>query len=169
MKNDSHSNRSYKRWLPVLTCCFLAFCSADAQSLSWTFVNATGYAEGVDGSLRWTIGEPLSYHVTGEGGSLRVGFMPYAYAEEVILSTHTFNPDLQISLYPNPATDKIRIRVPAQDRYQIHIFSFDGRSQLDAEITSETQIGIHSLPSGSYVLYVLDPKGSFNSISFIKS
>jgi len=169
MKNDSHPNCSYKRWLPLLTCCILASGPANAQSISWSIVNATGYTDGDDGSLRWTIGEPLTYEAIGEDGSLRLGFMPYTFVEEEILSTHVFNPDLEISLSPNPATDNIVVRLPGQDHYIVHIFSFDGRSQMTAGITSVTNIDIQSLPSGSYVLYVLDPKGSFNSISFIKS
>jgi hypothetical protein len=169
MKKESHSNCSPKRWLSVVACCVLGLGSVDAQSITWAIVNAAGFENGDNGSLRWTIGEPLTLEVSGDAGSMRIGFMPFAFLEEEITLSRTLDPDIEITLAPNPAADNIRISVPGHENQMIRIFSLDGRSELKTEINHEVQLDIRSLPSGPYVLYVINPTGTFNSTTFIKS
>jgi len=158
-----------KGWLTFITCFVLGFGSLDAQSITWAFVNAVGFVDDPDASLRWTIGEPLSLETSDETASLRVGFMPFAYVEDITSATMTINPDIEISIAPNPAAEEIHVQVPGEKHYIIRILSMDGLSRLASDITSEMTIDIQSLPAGTYVLYVMDPNGTYNSKSFIKS
>ena len=169
MKNNSQHRIGYNRWLMILTCLMFASASSFSQSISWTFVNAAGFEDGDNASLRWTMGEPLTLEVSGVSGSLRVGFMPFAYYEEVISSYMTIDPDIEISISPNPASDDLYVQVPQNNGYILRILSMDGRAHIAGEINHTTRIDIRSLPAGTYVLYIMNPAGTYNSKTFIKS
>jgi hypothetical protein len=169
MKNESHSIRSRKGWLSLVTCFILFFGSIHAQSITWAIVNAAGFENGAEGSLRWTIGEPLTLEVAGEEASLRVGFMPFVFVEEITSASRALDPDIKITISPNPATEEIHVNVPGHERCMIRILSLDGRSKMAADISYDASLDIRSLPSGPYVLYVIKPNGAFNSTKFIKS
>jgi len=169
MKSKSLTRFSQKGWLTIITCCFLAIGSLDAQSITWAIVNAAGYTDGTDGSLRWTIGEPMTTETTGETGTLRMGFLPFVFTEEITSATMIINPDIAISISPNPAADQIHVQVPGEDHYLVRIISLDGRSKIASDITSEMQVDIQSLPAGAYVLYVIASNGTYNSKTFVKS
>lgn len=169
MKNESRITCSYSRWLSVVACCFLAFSAVHAQSVTWAIVNAAGFEDGVDGSLRWTIGEPLTLEASGDAGSMRVGFMPFAFVEEITSVSGTLDAGIEITLSPNPASEEIRVQIPGEEVCRIRIVSLDGRSKMATDIIHEARLDIRSLPSGPYVLCVTDPAGAFNSTTFIKS
>jgi hypothetical protein len=139
----------------------------DAQSITWTFVNAAGFEDGPDGSLRWTIGEPLTVEVGDETATLRVGFLPFAYVEQTSATT-ALDPDIEIMISPNPASDQINVQVPGLENHRIRILSMDGNAALAAEVISQAEIDIRSLPDGAYVLYAIGPDGIFNTKTFIK-
>lgn len=168
MKNILQSRCSYKRWLPFISFFFIGFCTLEAQSITWAIVNAAGFEDGPDASLRWTIGEPLALEINGVQGTMRVGFMPFAYYEELV-STPSIDPDIEISISPNPASDEIYVRLPHDDRYTIYILSMGGPPQITSGISTSATIDIRSLPAGSYVLYVRNSAGAYNSKPFIKS
>lgn len=169
MKNESRITCSCIRWLSIVTCCFLSFSAVDAQSITWAIVNAAGFEDGDAGSLRWTIGEPLTLEVSGDAGSLRIGFMPFTFVEEITSASRSLDANIKISLSPNPATDEVRVQIPGEENCMIRIVSLDGRSMMAADIIHDASLDIRSLPSGPYVLYVIDPAGAFNSTTFIKS
>lgn len=154
--------------LLVLTCALLSSGLLGAQSITWTFVNAAGFEDGPDGSLRWTIGEPLTVEVGDKTATLRVGFLPFAYVEQTSAST-ALSRDIEIVISPNPASDQIDLRVPGLQRYDIRILSVSGNAALATGVISQAQIDIRSLPDGAYVLYAIDPDGNFNTKTFIKS
>jgi len=158
------------RWLIVLAAFSLLHTYSSAQSITYTFVNAAGFDDGVNCSLRWTIGEPMTTETTGENGTLRMGFLPFSFTEDLASAVHMpLDANIRISVAPNPATDQIRVKSPEDQRYLLRIISLDGRAILASDIINESVIDIHSWPPGVYVLYVLDLNGSYNSIQFIKS
>lgn len=169
MKNDSHPGYSCKRGLALMVGCFITCSSISAQAITWSIVNAAGFDDGPDASLRWTIGEPLTAEVIGDDASLRVGFFPFAWVETGTTAYTVFQPEIEIRISPNPAGNTLLVQVPGEIQYQLRILSLNGVSELTSQFTTATNLDIRSLPSGPYVLYVIDPKGHFNSIPFIKS
>lgn len=169
MKQITNTHGRFKgKCLLVLTCVLFSCGMLDAQSITWTFVNAAGFEDGPDGSLRWTIGEPLTVEVGDETATLRVGFMPFAYVGQTSAST-ALDPDIEITISPNPASDQMDVRVPGLESYQIRILAMNGNSTIATEVISQARIDIRALPDGAYVLYAIDPDGKFNTKTFIKS
>jgi photosystem II stability/assembly factor-like uncharacterized protein len=67
-------------------------------------------------------------------------------------------PQLQFSLYPNPATEKLTIN-PQQtlsSSARITIYSSDGRMISESPWNPTGEVNIHSLPSGVYFLQITD-------------
>jgi len=169
MKHSTPISSSWKRWLLCITFGALSLAAIDAQSITWAFVNAAGFDDGPEMSLRWTIGEALTLEVQDATARLRVGFMPFAYVDQGTSASQSLDPDIEISIIPNPASEEIQLRVPGDARNLVRIVSIDGKSKLAAEVTYETRIDITTLPAGPYILYVIDPSGAFNTKTFIKS
>jgi Secretion system C-terminal sorting domain len=170
MKHITQQHGSCKRrWLLLLGCCLVAFASLQAQSITWTFVNAAGFEDGDQGSLRWTIGEPVTVEVSDGTASLRMGFLPFAFMEDGSSATHTLRTDIDITIAPNPASELINVHLPEATPYTIRILSMDGTTQMETTATAHVQIDLNRLPVGAYLLYAIDPDGSFNTKTFIKS
>jgi hypothetical protein len=168
MKSYLSLSRSHFYWLLALICSLFLSDTSHSQSLDFSFVNAAGFDDGPAGSLRWTIGEPVTLEVSGEQGSLRVGFLHVTFPEDIVSSTMSMDPYITISLTPNPARDEIRVQLPNDDPSMIRILSMDGQPFIAADITGEVSLDIRTLPAGQYLLYVLNLSGHYNTQSFIK-
>lgn len=170
MKHTSHKNGGFKgRSLLVLICGLLSTGLVDAQSITWQIVNAAGFTDGPEISLRWTIGEPMTLEVGDATATLRVGFMPFAYVEESTSASSALDPEIDITVSPNPASDQIHVRLPGVEIYTVRILSMNGSASMATEIISQAAIDIRALPEGAYVLYAISPEGKFNTQTFIKS
>lgn len=168
MKRTTNCTVSHSLWLTCLILLSLIPLSGHAQTITWAFVNAAGFDEGPDCRLAWTMGEPMTTETSGEQGTLRMGFIPFA-AEGETTATMRIDPAIVITLSPNPAADWITIHVPTDEQYLVRILSIDGRSGIASDITHEVTLDIRTLPAGTYVLYILDTDGDYNSTLFIKS
>jgi hypothetical protein len=67
-------------------------------------------------------------------------------------------PQLQFSLYPNPATEKLTIdpQQTLSSSARIAIYSSDGRMISESAWNPTGEVNIHSLPSGVYFLQIQD-------------
>ncbi|MBR9860661.1 T9SS type A sorting domain-containing protein [bacterium] len=63
-------------------------------------------------------------------------------------------PDLKMSIYPNPAKDKITIDLPWQSESEIKISNSIGETVI---VTKERSIDVSTLDSGVYFIYVSHP------------
>ena len=74
--------------------------------------------------------------------------------------------DAGISVYPNPATSTLAIRIGSDDKIgKSIIYNTDG--QKVAEFASSALISVAQLPSGLYLIEVKTSKGSFHA-NFVK-
>ena len=67
---------------------------------------------------------------------------------------------LQVSIYPNPATDKIAIEISGNPKQSsLSIVNIEGQQLLTRQITEpQTQIDISNLPSGVYFVRVISER-----------
>jgi len=118
------------------------------------------------GSIEWTMGEVIAeafdpcvltqgFHQTG------------VIAGCGTTSTQTFNEDLQVSIFPNPAVDFINIQVN-ENVDALQVFSVDGRLMIDKrDFQTPNELDISALSHGSYYLKITVEK-TFHTKSFIK-
>ena len=81
-----------------------------------------------------------------------------------------FNENIDISFYPNPATDFISIDVPnGNEPISVSIFNTMGELVLEDQINGKQLIQIKELPKGYYLLQLSDKsKTSLGNFSFVK-
>jgi hypothetical protein len=93
-------------------------------------------------------------------GPTSVTFLQRAnVCENVVAGIKKLTPE-SISMYPNPATDKITFEI-AEDQApsQLSIMNLNGQEVLASQLTEpKTQIDISSLPSGVYFVKLLHDK-----------
>jgi hypothetical protein len=80
------------------------------------------------------------------------------------LSTSTFDLEgISLKIYPNPATDYILLETKLQD-YSISIYSLGGQLVLSrTSLNGDQRIALNDIPSGYYLIKVLELSGSGRS------
>jgi hypothetical protein len=67
----------------------------------------------------------------------------------------------KIKLYPNPANDVLKIELPNNGAYSISILSYVGQIVYqNDQCTNNHTINTENLPTGLYVVYIIDKNGS---------
>jgi hypothetical protein len=75
---------------------------------------------------------------------------------------------LEVSLYPNPASENIFILLNSNVKSaQISISNLSGKTLINTEITADNKIDLSSLPMGMYLLTIATTNGS-ETVKFIK-
>jgi hypothetical protein len=91
------------------------------------------------------------------------------YSEQKIISVDN---GARISIFPNPAYNKLQVQLPAVSGSNVEVVIFDhaGRQMLTATLQNESSsIDIHSLKAGSYFIRVTLPDGDVINNRFIKN
>ena len=133
-------------WLAITT---------QAQSIDASIIsNSGGTYSNANNSINFSIGETIIGTISNSQ-SIDQGFW-FGIGVQNTLSTEDFSPnDSFISVYPNPATDFLNIKVYDIDTYDISLFDLNGRKIIAAKITAipqGNQIDISSLSKGIYLL-----------------
>lgn len=131
-----------------------------------------GNASGSGGSMSYTIGQVVYTTNTGTNGSAAQGVQqPY----EISIVTgieEALGISLEIMVYPNPATDLIKLKIENYEmqnlRYQL--YDINGSLLQDSKIeNSETSITINNLVSATYFLKVTDNNKVIKTFKIIKN
>ena len=75
-----------------------------------------------------------------------------------------------ISVYPNPAQDKIILKLQNPDIYKVHIYSIEGKLVLStnsSDNSEKMEISVNALNSGYYLMEVIGERETFTT-KFIK-
>ncbi len=109
--------------------------------------------------------QKLKIHIVEGGFNLdRIEIKAY---ELFILGVPEF--ESEISLYPNPATSSIRLKLPEGMHREIELWSVNGRLQRKVEVhnINELLIPIEDLPEGIYILNLVSENRIYRK-KFIK-
>ena len=81
----------------------------------------------------------------------------FYYSEPSVITTSVHqSSDVDISLYPNPATQYIKVNLPGTDRpAKLKIFDLQGKKALDQLISGTDQVNVAQLKPGIYVYQLL--------------
>lgn len=148
-----------KKLITILICTGIIPAAMHAQvSLSPSVISSAGdYYESTDMSISWTLGELVVTTLEGDNMILTQGFQqPFDIGVGIKQNEMSWN----ISVYPNPVGDELRIRfdVQSQGDYLIEIQDVTGR------VISQ---GLHKhLKPGEIV--ILDTSGLIHGIYFLK-
>ncbi len=119
-----------------------------------------GHSTGTNIQLTWTAGEPLYETATNENSILTQGFNQVRTIISTDIQPDPVNEEIQI--YPNPCKDKIWITYSFtnENRTLLKIFDISG-SLLDVKQleSGKKEINIEGLPSGIYIIKVLNAQG----------
>lgn len=141
-----------KKLLWTLVFAFILLLNAKAQEIITT---AGDYSVNTNGSLSWTLGEPIS-----ETFSNGFNFLTQGFNQSQLSATATFELpgiDFQISAYPNPTSDFIILEVEQLRNLTYQIFSLKGELIFQDKIKNkQTNINFKPLIPASYIVKIIE-------------
>ena len=148
---------------------FFVYCvSANAQTFTQE-VNASGggYYHQINGSLQFTIGEPITEAYSNTSARLFNGFEQGSY---VILAVNELPAiaDLNVTLFPNPSSGIINLNIDSKETslFKVDIIDALGKLVFQKEITANAieTINLENNRSAIYFVTVSNTK-----LNYIKS
>lgn len=141
--------------IPFLLLGFLVF----GQSINKnTFSSSGGIVSNGTENIYFTIGEPI-IDFMGSGPSVDQGF--WATITEDMPDNEDIEPNIDISVYPNPVKNYFIIRNNIIEPYRATIYNLIGQLVLNQNIVTtntETRIDISNFSSGPYMLSISNSK-----------
>jgi len=128
-----------------------------------------GYYTNSNGSLSWSLGEPVINTLAASNSILTQGFQQYVRtgtAVPTIAGKGTFE------VYPNPSSIYINIDLNNDQvlKYQFRLYDMNGRIVKDESPNTSNyyRMNIDGIPSGVYLLEIISDTG-INSFKIIKN
>ena len=69
-------------------------------------------------------------------------------------TSNSTTPAIAVNIYPNPTTDRIKIRSNQPEELKVRLFDLEGRIINQAQGTGIQQMDVSQLPSGVYIVDV---------------
>ncbi len=140
----------------------LSMSQAFSQNLELTS-SSGGYDEGSNGSVSWSIGEPIVE--TYEGSSMNVT-QGFHQPDIHVVSVSNFQ-DIEISVYPNPTSDLININ--SEEQLNIRVFDAAGREVMSTTTNNTSnQIDLSDLSRGAYTFVFESNESIVKTVKIIK-
>lgn len=128
--------------------------AAFSQSTTPEVVSSGGeYYENVNGSLSWTLGEPVIETISNGTNTLTQGFQQNSYTITEI--SEVIDPDFNIKVYPNPTSDIINIEGNYLEIAKVEMYDMNGKIVLSEEINENNyKLNIQNKTVAYYLLKV---------------
>lgn len=118
------------------------------------------HAKGSGIALSWTVGEPVIGTLTNGSYILTQGFHQSRLSSTSIDEIPA--PGLSVTVYPNPTSYVLNIRVDEGDYSQLQysLYSLDGKVLMTNKLTKDlTQVKLQKFSTGNYFLRISQKKG----------
>jgi len=129
-----------------------------------------GEAIGTGGTASYSIGQVANIHITNSNGYINEGVQqPY---DITIGIPENNNISLSYSVYPNPTTSTINLKVEnlSLDNLSFQLFDISGKLLINQKINSlETSIQMGSFANANYFLKVTDNSKEVQTFKIIKN
>lgn len=137
-----------------------------------TVSSAGKEVSGTGGTVSYTIGQVVYTTNTGSNGTVTQGVQQPFEISVITGIEEAKGISLEISIYPNPATDLIKLKIENYEienlRYQI--YDINGNLLLNNKVEgNETSIVISNLVSATYLLKVTDNNKVIKTFKVIKN
>jgi hypothetical protein len=157
--------------LPVLCATLFAAFSITGLHAQQTVPATGGEATGSGGTTSYTVGQVAYTTNTGTNASVAQGVQqPYEISVTVGLEEAP-GINLECTVYPNPATDLIKIIVTDYDTEHLYyqLYNINGKLLANEKLTSNTNIvEIQELVPTTYFIKILDDKKEVKVFRIVK-
>jgi len=151
-----------RKKLMLILVLFIAVISTKAQEV----VSSGGdYHETSNGSLSWTIGEPIT-ETSSNGNTITQGFQQSRLTITNISEINSS--EIEVSVYPNPTNEFITIKVSENQHYTIQLFNLNGKLLTEQKSNStENILNMANYTNGTYLLRFIN-NNETNTYQIIK-
>ena len=128
-----------------------------------------GEATGAGGTASYSVGQVVYTAATGTNGSITQGVQqPYEISVTTGVNKTTIN--LELSVYPNPTTDYLTLKVEDNTELNYQIYDNHGKVIANKKVTATTStINLESLPKATYFLNVVNNSQVLKTFKIIKN
>ena len=115
-----------------------------------------GEASGTGGTASYSVGQVAYTTNTGTNGSVAQG-VQHSYEISTIVGIDVKNINLELSVYPNPTTDFLNLKIGNYDNENLSYQLYDMQGKLLENkkiVENSSPIKMESLPSSTYFLKV---------------
>lgn len=154
-----------KKLLLIGAC--LAISQISAQD---SVLTTGGNFSGSNGNVSYSIGQVFYKTISGVSANLSQG-VEQPFEIQVVLGADNFNIGLELSVYPNPTTDKIYLIVKESSfkSIQYQLFTINGRLiENDKIYENSTIIHMDKYPEAIYLLKIIDNEKEIKTFKIIK-
>lgn len=146
----------------IVTCCPGLFAQEAVATAGSILSNSSG-------SISFTIGEGVANTLTKGDKTITQGFQQGNLSVSMVSELKDL--DFSISVFPNPTTDVLTLKLNKEDMtgLQYLLFDMNGRllSQKNLE-TNETTINVKQLSNGLYLIKVQDGRKELKTFKIVK-
>ena len=136
-------------------------------------ITAGGDATGAGGSVSYSVGQALYTTNAGTNGSEAQGVQqPYEISTTVGIELTNINLELSLSVYPNPTTDYLTLKVKDIELSTLNfqLYDINGKRIESGRLTDiSTTIDMESQPTSTYFLKVTDGNTRIKMFKIIKN
>jgi len=171
-KRETQTEQYFKNYILILFCLYMRFFAFIFLSLLFPLVlfaqeatsSAGGNISGKGGSVSYTLGQvsytsiSLSDIIFGEGVQ-----QAFDKTSGIIIPGETSSSDLTIDcvVFPNPTTNYVTLTVKNSNYNDLKYLLYDSSKKLITQNdiqTANTIVSLVDLPTGTYLLTVMNPK-----------
>lgn len=152
--------------IALLTIAIGGFAFANAQSISPDVIATAGdHYVSSNAQLSWTIGEPVIETVQAGGNIITQGFHQTTLTVTSIDETSAVS--LDVSIYPNPTSDRVIISIPDnQYDFTVEMYDLNGKMVMSDKINrvdNQKELDVTSLATSYYLLKLVSQDADYNS------
>ena len=129
--------------------------SIQSQTISKQVIGPAGATfENGNNKLSYTVGEVAVGAMTDEDGTYQLGNGYYPSLDLSTLNTETPELQLQVKVFPNPATEVIYVNHPTEQFFEVAITDFSGKQILQTAHQKQQPLSVKTLTTGTYFITV---------------
>jgi hypothetical protein len=128
-----------------------------------------GDATGAGGSSSYSVGQVVYTTNTGSNGSVAQGVQqPYEISVTTGVNETTIN--LELSVYPNPTTDYLTLKVEKTEGLSYQLYDLQGKVIASKTVNgTSTNISLEEQPTATYFLNVVNNTQVVKTFKIIKN
>ena len=126
-----------------------------SQTISKEVIGSGGQTfENGNNKLSYTVGEVVVGAMTDEDGTSQLGNGYYPSLDLSTLNTETPELQLQVKVFPNPATEVIYVNHPTEQFFEVAITDVSGKQILQTAHQKQQPLSVKTLTTGTYFITV---------------